>query len=90
MNSIGGNIGYSSIEIQSYGLPILFYNISSEKYIDSDFPLVSNYLPEIIEKIERLWKTPKALDELSKKTFSMSKEIYGISNNFELITKVFS
>jgi glycosyltransferase involved in cell wall biosynthesis len=89
MNSLDSVVGYSSIELQSSGLPIVFFNVSNTGYANNDFPIILNTIKELCDKIEELWKS-NSLHLLSEKTFSFSKEMYGTEHNEASVLSIFS
>ncbi|RYE12932.1 MAG: glycosyltransferase family 1 protein [Rickettsiales bacterium] len=89
MNSFKSVVGYSSIELQSSGLPVVFFNVSSSNYIGSDFPIILNTVNELCDKIEELWISNK-LRNLSERTFSYSKNTYSVRSNENSVLSVFA
>ncbi|RYE20280.1 MAG: glycosyltransferase family 1 protein [Sphingobacteriaceae bacterium] len=89
MNAIDYFVGYSSIEIQSHGLPVVFFNVTESGYYNNDFPIVLNYVNDVCDKIENLWKSNE-IKSFSDKTFLYSKQIFGVENNMKNVLKVYS
>jgi len=88
MSSLNNLVGYSSIELQSHGLPVLFYNISDSGF-ESEFPFIRNTVSEMCEEIIELWQKKDGLKYLSDHTFLWAKEEYGIHKNHEKIKIAF-
>lgn len=89
MNSFNSVVGYSSIELQSSGLPLIFFNVSTSNYVSNDFPIILNTISDLCNKIEDLWENNK-LPNLSKKTFLYSKKTYGSKSNEAEVVSIFN
>jgi glycosyltransferase involved in cell wall biosynthesis len=90
MNSMNDSIGYSSIELQSLGLPVLFYNISNDVHDSGGMPIMCNDLQELSRLIEHYCVSRNELKCFSDLTFKYAKERYGIKDNRDSIISIYS
>jgi hypothetical protein len=90
MNAWDSFIGYSSIELQSHGLPVAFFNVTNTGYSNSNFPFTLNTISELCNTIEKLWQTSGKLEEVSKQAFSYAKNKFGSKHNVDTVIKSYT
>ena len=88
MNAFDSFVGYSSIELQSHGLPVIFFNITNSGY-SSEYPIIHNTIPEVSDSIEHLWKDKSKLKKMSERTFLFAKEQYGSESNTKKVIAIY-
>ena len=77
--------GYSSIELESAGLPIIYFDINENIKIDDKENLIFSDLIDIVNTISDISTDTNYQKKLSEHTFNKSKDDFGISRNINFI-----
>lgn len=89
MNNINGFIGYSSIELLSFGLPVLFFNIDSNTMIKENNLIIHNDINSLADEVIYYKNNSDKLGYLSKKLFEFAKNKYNINNYIKHLENYF-